>query len=60
MTFPPILLEGGPLNGTLHDLKPGFPPPDMLGLPNDDKTLLHWCKTIDSERAYFCRTEETK
>ena len=48
-----VELVGGPLDGVFHELQFGWPLPAKMGLPNEDKTILHWYTLGNDDRMYF-------
>lgn len=54
-----IELHGGPLDGVIHEVQAGFPPPDRLALPDPNGNLRHWYQTReDRAAADFISSEE--
>ena len=52
-------LIGGPLDGVIHELHKGFPPPDRFGLTNEDGNERYWyLSAADKRTAIFVCTEQ--
>ena len=57
MRITAIEIIDGPLAGRIHEMPDGLPPPDLLGLREDDESdILHWHR-VEGDKAYYMRSE---